>query len=214
MAVAAIVDTVAQRLSKAKLSEFEDRARRYILWHFADTGRGPRIPEIQRHLQLASREDASAMLTKLHAVDLIVYDAAKASIAAAYPFSAKPTSHRVEIRNRTLHALCAIDALGIPFMLDTPAQIRSECFWCHAAVEVDVADGEIRAHRPAGLVAWYPEKDSCGCVATSRCVLINFFCTADHLAAWRDTSPGEQGTALSLDDAVEAGRMIFENLLR
>ena len=214
MAVAAIVDTVAQRLSKAKLSELEDRARRYILWHFADTGRGPRIPEIQRHLQLASREDALAMLTRLHAVDLIVYDAAKASIAAAYPFSVKPTSHRVEIRNRTLHALCAIDALGIPFMLDTPAQIRSECFWCHAPVEVDVADGEIRAHRPAGLVAWYPEKDSCGCVATSRCILINFFCTTDHLAAWRDASPGEQGTALSLAEAVEAGRMIFENLLR
>ncbi len=214
MAVAAIVDSVAQRLRKAKLSELEDRARRYILWHFADTGRGPRIPEIQRHLQLASREDASAILTKLHAVDLIVYDAAKASIAAAYPFSAKPTTHRVEIRNRTLHALCAIDALGTPFMLDAPALIRSECFWCHAAVEVHVEDGEISKHQPANLVAWYPEKKTDGCVATSRCILINFFCTADHLAAWRDASPGEQGTALSLDEVVEAGRMIFENLLR
>ena len=58
MAITAIVDTVARRLTRAKLSEVEDRARRYILRHFADTGRGPRIPEIQRHLQLASREDA------------------------------------------------------------------------------------------------------------------------------------------------------------
>lgn len=214
MAVAALVDTVAQRLTRAKLSEVEDRARRYILWHFADTGRGPRIPEIQRHLQLASREDASAMLTRLHAVDLIVYDAAKASIAAAYPFSAKPTSHRVEIRNRTLHALCAIDALGIPFMLDAPALIRSECFWCHAAVEVHVEDGEISKHQPANLVAWYPEKKTDGCVATSRCILINFFCSPEDLAAWRAASPGEQGTVLSLREALQAGQIIFGDMLR
>ena len=214
MAVAAIVDTVAQRLSKAKLSELEDRARRYILWHFADTGRAPRLFELQRELQLPSQEDAAAILARLHAADLIVYDTAMARITAAYPFSAKPTGHRVEVGDRTLHALCAIDAVGIPFMLGASGVIRSECSWCHVAVEVDVADGETRTHRPAGLVAWYPEKDSCGCVATSRCVLINFFCSADHLAAWRQANPGEQGTALTLEEAVEAGRTIFENLLR
>lgn len=214
MPIAALIDTVARRLAQAKLSGVEDRARRYILWHFADTGRAPRPPELQRELQLASREDAAAILARLHAADLLVYDAASARITAAYPFSSKPTGHQVEIAGRTLHALCAIDALGIPFMLGASGVIRSECFWCHAVVEVDVADGEIRTHRPAGLVAWYPEKDSCGCVATSRCVLINFFCTADHLAAWRRANPGEQGTALTLEEAVEAGRTIFENLLR
>lgn len=44
MAVAALVDTVAQRLTRAKLSEVEDRARRYILRHFADAGRAPGGP--------------------------------------------------------------------------------------------------------------------------------------------------------------------------
>jgi len=214
MTVAAIVDTVARRLAQAKLSQIEDRTRRYILRHFADTGRAPGLSELRRELQLASQGDAAAILTSLDAADLIVYEPATASITAAYPFSGKPTGHRVEIGDRTLHALCAIDALGIPFMLDAPGVIRSGCFWCHAPIGVHVEGGGIAAHWPASVVAWYPEKESCGCTATSRCILINFFCSEDHLAAWRDGNPGEQGTALTLGEAVEAGRMIFENLLR
>ncbi len=214
MAVAAIVDTVARRLAQANLSDLEDRARRYILWHFADTGRAPGLAELRREFQLPSEEDAAAILARLHSADLIVYDAARASIVAAYPFSAEPRGHRVEIGNRTLHALCAIDALGIPFMLDAPGVIRSGCFWCHAPIGVHVEGGGVAAHWPASVVAWYPEKDSCGCTATSRCILINFFCSEDHLGTWRKANPGEEGTALNLQEAVEAGRMIFGELLR
>ncbi|MBI2458556.1 MAG: alkylmercury lyase family protein [candidate division NC10 bacterium] len=214
MTVAAIVDTVAQRLGKAKLSEVEERARGYVLRHFADTGRAPRLSELQRELQLPAEEDAAAILTRLHKADLIVFDAATTQITAAYPFSGEPTGHRVEVGNRTLHALCAIDALGIPFMMDAPALIRSECFWCHVAIEVVVAEEEVSRSQPADIVVWYPEKGNCDCVATSRCVLINFFCSPDHLAAWRAAHPDEEGTVLSLQEALEAGRMIFDTLLR
>lgn len=214
MTIAAIVDTVARRLAQANLSEVEDRARRYILWHFGDTGRAPVLAELRRELQLPSEEDAEAILSRLHEADLIVYDAHTTRITAAYPFSGRPTGHRVEIGNRTLHALCAIDALGIPFMLDAPGVIHSGCFWCHAPIGVHIEGGGVAAHRPASVVAWYPEKDSCGCTATSRCVLINFFCSESHLGGWRKANPGEHGTALTLEEAIEAGRMIFENLLR
>ncbi len=214
MTVAAIMDTVAKRLARARLSEAEDRARRYILWHFADTGEAPGLGELRRKLQLLSEADAAAILTKLGAADLIVYEPATAGITAAYPFSSEPTGHRVEIGNRRLHALCAIDALGIPFMLDASGVIHSGCFWCQAPVRVHVEAGRISTHWPASVVAWYPEKDSGGCTATSRCILINFFCSEDHLTAWRVGNPGERGTALSLEEAVKAGRMIFENLLR
>jgi len=214
MAVAAIVDTVARRLAQANLSDLEDQARRYILRHFADTGRAPRLSELQRALQLASQEDAAAILTRLDAADLIVCEPATASITAAYPFSGTPTGHGVEIGDRTLHALCAIDALGIPFMLDAPGLVHSQCFWCYAPVEVHIEDGETVRYRPTDLVIWYPEKGSYDCVATSRCILINFFCFEDHLGAWREANPGEEGTALNLQEAVEAGRMIFGGLLR
>lgn len=214
MAVTAIVDTVARRLTRAKLSEVEDRARRYILRHFADAGRAPGIAELQRELRLASHEDAAAILITLHTADLILYDAALARITAAYPFSSEPTAHQVRFGHHTVHALCAIDALGIPFMLGTPAIVRSQCFWCHAAVEVHVEDGEISKHQPANLVAWYPEKKAGGCVATTRCILINFFCSPEDLAAWRAANPGEQGTVLSLREALQAGQIIFGEMLR
>ncbi|HSD51549.1 MAG TPA: alkylmercury lyase family protein [Candidatus Methylomirabilis sp.] len=214
MAIAVIVDTVAKRLTQAKLSEVEDRARRYILRHFADTARAPGLAELRRELQLPAEVDAASILTRLHENDLIVYDAATTRIAAAYPFSGEPTGHQVEIGNRPLHALCAIDALGIPFMLDAPGVIRSGCFWCHAPIGVHIEGGVVAAHWPASVVGWYPEKDSCGCTATSLCVLINFFCSEDHLGAWRKANPCEEGIALNLQEAVDAGRMIFGDLLR
>lgn len=214
MAVGAIVDTVAKRLTQAKLSDVEERVRRYILKHFADTGHAPWLSEIQRGLGLPSAEDAAAILGRLHAADLIVYEAGTTRINAAYPFSSEGTAHRVQIGDRWLHALCAIDALAIPFMLDASALIRSECFWCHAPIEVRVEDSEVAGHHPANLVVWYPEKESCGCVATSRCVLINFFCSPDDLAAWRAANPDEEGTVLSLQEAMDAGRIIFGSLLR
>lgn len=212
MAISGIVDTVARRLNQANLSELEDQVRRYVLRHFAETGQPPQFVELQRQFHLLSTERVQAILARLHAADLIVYDEALGR-AAAYPFSSQPTGHRAEMDGRTLHALCAIDALGIPFMLDAPAWIRSECFWCHAPIEVYVEHGELSNHRPDGLVVWYPEKDSCSCVATSRCILINFFCSTDHLTVWRGANPDEHGTVLSLEEALEAGQMIFGKLL-
>lgn len=214
MAIAAIVHTVAQRQTQANLSELEDWVRRYVLLRFAETGQPPELADLQREFQLGSVEEASAILRKLDGADLIVYQPTAVRIIAAYPFSAEPTAHQVEIGRRVLHALCAIDALGIPSMLDASAVIRSQCFWCHAPVEVRVHNGRVAQHQPTALIVWYPEKESCDCVATSRCVLINFFCSADDLAAWREANPDERGIALTLEEALEAGRIIFGNLLR
>jgi len=64
------------------------------------------------------------------------------------------------------------------------------------------------------LCAWYPQKPVCGCVATSRCPLINFFRSPDDLAAWRAPHLEEPGVLLSLAEAVAAGKAIFGHLLR
>ncbi len=81
-------------------------------------------------------------------------------------------------------------------------------------MEVDVEDGEISKHQPANMVVWYPEKKGGGCVAMSRCILINFFCSPEDLAGWRAASPGEQGMVLSLREALQAGQIIFGDLLQ
>ena len=51
--------------------------------------------------------------------DLVVLGA-DGDVTAAYPFSARPTRHRLRlVDGRSYWAMCAIDALGIPYMLDS-----------------------------------------------------------------------------------------------
>lgn len=48
------------------------------------------------------------------------------AIGVAYPFSGRPTPHRVRLGPAAeANAMCAIDALGIPFMVGTSAEIVS-----------------------------------------------------------------------------------------
>src|SRR6266851_3841576 len=56
---------------------------------------------------------------RLEEVDLVVRDAVSRNVRCAYPFSGVPTPHRVRLveQDESLYAMCAVDALGIPFML-------------------------------------------------------------------------------------------------
>ncbi len=71
----------------------------------------------------------------------------KGKIIAAYPFSIRPTRHRVELENGvTVSAMCAIDALGIPPMVNCNATIYSD---------TDSDDGVYIFFRQQ-QVNWYP----------------------------------------------------------
>ena len=50
-----------------------------------------------------------------------------AQVAVAYPFSASPTTHRVLTEHgRAYWAMCAIDALGMPYLLHHAAEVRAQ----------------------------------------------------------------------------------------
>ena len=104
--------------------------------------------------------------------------------------------------------MCAVDALGIPFMLGQGAAIESSCFSCQRPVKVGIHEGLIRQAEPSTTVVWFSERDGCS-VAEARCPLINFFCEEAHLQQWLGERPSERGTVLTLTEAVEAGKAIF-----
>jgi hypothetical protein len=83
---------------------------------------------------------------------------------------------------KALYAMCAIDALGIPFMLGQGASIRSACFFCQQPVRVDITGGLLQRAHPSTSIVWFSERDGC-CVAEARCPLMNFFCNEGHLQA-------------------------------
>ncbi len=203
---------IAERLSSAGLSLQEDAVRKAILKVFADQGKTPSVQELAHALGLPLAPVLAACRT-LAAADLIVWQDATTQIVSAYPFSGSQTAHAVLLgAHTTRYAMCAIDALGIPFMLGQGACIRSACFFCRTPVTMDIADGLLQGATPSTLVVWLSEQDGC-CVAEVRCPVMNFFCEEAHLRAWHAASPQERGRSLSVLEALEVGKAAFGALL-
>jgi Alkylmercury lyase len=159
-------------------------------------------------------EHVLAGFRKLAEYDLIVWKEGEARLLSAYPFSGVWTAHQVLTdAGKALYAMCAIDALGIPFMLGQGASVRSACFFCQQPVQVDIAGGLLQRAHPSTITVWFSERDGC-CVAEARCPLMNFFCTEEHLQAWLAKSSNEPGTSLSLMEALEVGKAAFGELLK
>jgi hypothetical protein len=206
-------NSTVERLARAALSPEENALRKAILTAFAEKGSAPSVHEVAHTLALPV-EDVLEGFRKLAAYDLIVWREDEARILSAYPFSGVPTAHQVLIDGYTLlYAMCAIDALGVPFMLVQGASIRSTCFFCQQPVTVEVHGGSLQGAFPLTTVVWFSERDGC-CVAEARCPLMNFFCHEGHLHAWLATSPGERGTSFSVREAVDVGKAVFGELLR
>lgn len=72
-------------------------------------------------------------------------------IQFAYPVSAVPTPHRVQLADgRCFYAMCAIDAMGTAFTFEQDVTIRSNCSHCSEPVELSLRDGQIETLFPAG----------------------------------------------------------------
>lgn len=134
-------------------------------------------------------------------------------LAVAYPFSMQPTRHRVTLHDgRSYHAMCAIDALGIPYMLDQPGDIQSRQPDGREMVRVAVDPERGPTWTPAGAVAVAAFGEGC-CLAQSACPHINLFASHDAAARYLD-SRALRGGVLPITDAVAAGRWQFGDLLR
>jgi len=206
------VKTVADRLRAARLNPQEDKIRRRVLSIFA-LGATPTVRVLADRCETPS-DHIREILGRLAAMDLLLVDATGEIVLAAYPFSSIPTPHRVHLSGREVFALCAVDALGIPAMLQEGAGISSQCGHCGLSVEVQVRPDAISRYLPAETVVWFPtSEDDCCPVAQSRCPSISFFCCSDHLAVWRQGRREPSGVVLSLNEAFEAGREIFGSLL-
>jgi hypothetical protein len=93
-----------------------------VLRSFVHTGVAPGLPRLARH---AAPFEVSQVLAELADGDFVFLDPA-GQITAAYPFSALPTRHRVQISGAAaVFAMCAIDALGVSAMTGLPVVIES-----------------------------------------------------------------------------------------
>ncbi len=147
---------------------------------------------------IAPRADLDA----LTAMDAIVNDEQG---IGCYPFSARKTDIRVHFAGRSVHAMCAIDALAIPRMVRHASRIMARCAVCrcHLACAV-AANGSVETENQnpeAARVVWEPGAGGEQACCIRLCAGINFVCR--HCTA----SQGAQ--TFSLPQAAAVGNAFF-----
>lgn len=182
-----------------------------VLGSFVQTGAAPDISSLATH---AAPFDVADVLAELAEGDFVCLDPA-GQITAAYPFSALPTAHRVQISGHaTVFAMCAIDALGVSAMTGLPVVIESAAPSTGEPVTVAV-DGDTSAWNPATAVVYVGRtgRECGGPSAAVCCGYMNFFATGAAAAAWAASHPQITGGILDQRRALELGIGIFGQLL-
>lgn len=181
-----------------------------VLRAFLTTGRVPHRDDL--YPAAAGGVDPDDALRRLAGVDL-VHLGHDGHVLVAYPFSGRPTGHTVRlVDGPTVEAMCAIDALGIPYMTGRHALI----------VSADPDSGQsIRVERLAKAWRWSPvgatvllaQSNGEGPAADCLCPLITFHVAREDAARYLGARPALEGVVLDQAAAVEIARRSFGALL-
>ncbi len=194
------------------LGDAEKRLYRAILQDWADLGGPPDGWRIRAEAEALGLE-LEAALGALAERDLIIRDAGTGEITSAYPFSGAPTAHWVElVGGMTLYAMCALDALGIPFMLGRDAMVLSDDPYTGRPVRVEVQGGLTRWD-PSEAVLFLGSQPGGGQRARRCCPYIHLFGSIESAEGYRYMLPDVEGYVLTQAEAVEAARRVFGDLL-
>lgn len=171
-------------------------------------GRAPTPDELESHAKALGIE-LDRGLAELERRDLLRLGRDARSVALAYPFSASPTPHRVTLRGGAtpLFALCAIDALGIPFLARRPATVRSLDPSTRAPIEVTID--------PDGPWDWAPGEAAVTAAASGEGATAECCCPHVNFVASRESARELEvtGVVLEMPDAIDLGRRIFGDLI-
>jgi Alkylmercury lyase len=185
-----------------------------ILRAFARTGQAPSRADLDQVADAAGVEPAAA-LPELETADLIVLDP-RGELLAAYPFSAAPTPHRLTLGGGvSVHAMCAIDALGVSAMVGQPVTVTSAEPDTGRQVTVQV-DGDQATWQPptAVVLAAAATDDCCAPSAQRTCGYINSFTTNAAALAWAGDHPELSWALLDQPQALATAIAEFGPLLR
>lgn len=186
---------------------------REVLRAFLSTGQPPHREDLPLSGGV-DRDDAFGQLADLDVGQV----GADGRVLVAYPFSGRPTGHIVQLDSAdgegrpVLHAMCAIDALGIPLMTGRNGVITS----------ADPGDGHpVRIEHRGQDWQWAPEdtavllaqSSGCGSATDCLCPTITFHTSRRRAEDHLRTRPELTGVVLDQDQALEVARRSFASLL-
>ncbi|MGW8881125.1 alkylmercury lyase family protein [Streptomyces mirabilis] len=207
-------DQAAGRAGQGRLAPVERGLRavqQTVLRSFVTTGAPPEAAELDSAAEPIG-VPATQVLAELAAEDFLTLDDT-GRVQAAYPFSATPTEHVVQIADGpTVWSMCAIDALGIPVMLGTDAVITSTDPVTGDPVRVEFTDGKT-TWQPATAVVYYGARPGTGPAAAVCCRYLRFFTTRATAEQWTGQQTQLSGTVLDQTEAERLGADVFGPLL-
>jgi hypothetical protein len=203
---------LAQRV--AALSAPARTFHRAVLRAFLDSGRAPTLAELR-----PSARQVGVGLERVLA-ELVVHDviqrAADGAIQVAYPFSSVPTPHQVQLDGAPpVFAMCAIDALGLPFMVGRPATIITQdpADATFITIAVEPANSE-QTWLPTTAVVLVNERPKEPVIkAECSCPFINAFASPETAERWRAAHPELAVQLMTQEGALAEARTIFGALL-
>jgi hypothetical protein len=157
--------------------------------------------------------DAEEALAALSREDL-VHRGSDGTITVAYPFSGRPTAHRVRFSSgHEVDAMCAIDALGIAPMFGQPIEIESRDPVSGDAIRARVAADGAADWRPESAVVVVGAIRNQGDACSGCCSVLNFFASPANAERWLALYPEVCGSVISMREAAAAGRAVFGDVL-
>ena len=204
-----------ERRGRARAEPLSENERQFYFWILRQFAAG--TPPSADAMRGAARnfgidsDEARAVLARK---DLVHTDTDGRPLVA-YPFSAKARGHRVLINDeQTVQAMCAVDALGIAPMLNLPVEVVSHDPVSSAEIRVQISSKKSATWQPATAVVL---AGSAGCDGPSFrgcCDVLNFFETPENAESFLREHPEIAGSTISIPEAIEAGRVVFGDVLR
>ncbi len=196
---------------RARLSEAERELYFWILRRFATAGR-PSSVELRAAAEQLGLEAGSALVTL--AREDLVHRGADGEIAVAYPFSGRPTAHRVRFPDgHEVDAMCAIDALGIAPMFGEAIEIESRDPLSGNEIHARVATDGSAEWSPESAVVVAGALRSQGDACCGCCPVLNFFASPASAERWLAEHPEVRGNVISMQEAAAAGQVVFGEVL-
>lgn len=182
------------------ITAFEAVLLRQIFEAVLESGKAPSVTVLQKVLK-TYRLRIVRTIGKLEEKDRLVREKETGEIVSVYPLSLVPTEHQVIMEGeKKLFANCALDALSIPHMFNKNAEIISQCHTCKETVTITIINGEIASKSHPNIYVWNPTHVERPAAALC-CPFINFFCSEEHIEAWKSENPqlAEKGQSRLLE---------------
>jgi Alkylmercury lyase len=203
-----------RRSATERVQALNDRERelhRRILRAFA-TGAAPSSAQVDAWAREIGLDPGDAADT-LARHDLVHRDARGDAVSVAYPFFATATRHRVRVvAGAEVFAMCAIDALGIAFMIDEQTTVTSTDPATGTPIEVSVPLTAPAAWSPGEAVV-VTGCEGAGASLQRTCPHTNFAASPEAARALLAAAPSVAGEVLSMPEAIARGREAFGGLL-